>query len=229
LKLALDTSQTSGSVALWSSGRVIYSAYFDISITHSETLMPQVDHALKFCGFTPSDIEELLLTIGPGSFTGLRIGLATAKGIAYGQKIPVQTFGTLQLCALQRHQCGRNILAVLDAKMKEVYAALYDEDLRELQPPQVCAPERILDWDLHDPYLLGSGIHLLKPLLNDHQTGTVPVRGQAPNAAGLFTLAELFPQAETYDFNQLAELEPQYLRESTAQVRGKGITKSPDY
>lgn len=218
MKLALDTSQSSGSIALWHSGRVVYSAFFDISITHSETLMPQVDTALKLCGFSPADTEAVLLTEGPGSFTGLRIGLATAKGIAYGLKIPVLTFGTLQLCALQRYQCGRDILVVLDAKMKEVYAALYNQDLRELHPPQVCAPEQILNWDLQKPYLLGSGVPLLRSLLDDHQIDTIPVPGQALGAAGLFTLAELFPRSATYDFNLLAELEPQYLRESTAQI-----------
>ncbi|MBW6513778.1 MAG: tRNA (adenosine(37)-N6)-threonylcarbamoyltransferase complex dimerization subunit type 1 TsaB [Candidatus Syntrophosphaera sp.] len=221
MKLALDTSQSSGSIALWNSGGVVYSAFFDISITHSETLMPQVDAALQLCGFSPADIEAVLLTIGPGSFTGLRIGLATAKGIAYGLKIPVLSFGTLQLCAFERYQCGRNILAVLDAKMNEVYAALYDEDLRELQPPQVCAPDQILDWDLQKPYLLGSGASLLKPLLDECQISTSTVPERPLSASGLFYLAEQFPQSEKYDFNQLAELEPLYLRESTAQIKRK--------
>lgn len=222
MKLALDTSQTSGSIALWDSGRVVYSAYFDISITHSETLMPQVDHALKFCGFRPSDIESLLLTIGPGSFTGLRIGLATAKGIAYGLKITLKAFSTLRLCALPRYGCGRNILTVLDAKMKEVYAALYDEELNELVSPRVCSPGEIASWDLGEPYLLGSGAHLVGKDLETQGVKTISVPYKPINAADLFTLATLFPGSEASGIDQLAELEPQYLRESTAQVRKKG-------
>ena len=222
MKLALDSSQTSGSIALWNAGRVVYSCSFDISITHSETLMPQVDAALKFCGFQPQDIQAVLLTLGPGSFTGLRIGLASAKGIAYGLRVPLLAFSTLQLCALQRFGCGRKILAVLDAKMKEVYAALYDERLREIVPPCVCPPEDLLGWNLKESYLVGSGAGLLTPLLESAKISFHSVPGQALNAAGLFILAEFFPQEERFDLERLIELEPLYLRESTAQVRLRG-------
>ncbi len=219
MKLALDTSQSSGSLALWDAGQVIYSAWFNISITHSETLMPQVDSALKFCGFSPADIKSVLLTLGPGSFTGLRIGLATAKGIVYGLKVPLLTFDTLKLFALQRYNCDRNILVVIDAKMKEVYAALYDSQLRELMPPRVCHPEDICSWNLGEPYLLGTGAGIIQPLLEARQIKTISVSEQPLSASGLFTLHELFPQPDIYDFTQLTELEPLYLRESTAQIR----------
>lgn len=219
MKLALDSSQNSGSIALWDSGRVVYSAYFSISVTHSETLMPQVDAAMRVCGRSPSDLKAVLLTIGPGSFTGLRIGLATAKGIAFGLQIPLQTFSTLQLAALERYHCGRNILVVMDARMKEIYAALYDEQLRELRPPQVCVPEDVCGWGLEDCYLTGSCASLVRPLLEQRNISVIPVPETPLQAAGLFTLAEMFPQPEIYDFQSLAELEPEYLRESTAQVR----------
>lgn len=222
MKLALDSSQTAGSIALWNAGRVVYSCSFEISITHSETLMPQVDTAFKFCGFQPQDIQAVLLTLGPGSFTGLRIGLASAKGIAFGLRVPLLAFSTLQLCALQRFNCGKNILAVLDAKMKEVYAALYDESLRELIPPRVCSPEELLDRDFHDSYIVGSGAGLLQPFLGKAQIRFHSAPPQALNAAGLFTLAELFPQEERFDLDRIAELEPLYLRESTAQIRRHG-------
>ncbi len=222
MKLALDTSQSSGSIALWDSERVNYSACFDISITHSETLMPQVDAALKFCGYQPADIRAVYLANGPGSFTGLRIGLATAKGIAYGLKIPLLTFSTLQLAALQRYKCGRKILAVIDAKMREVYATLYDEDLGELVGPVVCGTEELLDWDLGGAYLLGSGSKMLKPALEERNIPFIEVPETSLDAAGLFALAGLFPREEVYDLNQLATLGPLYLRESTAQLRRQG-------
>jgi tRNA threonylcarbamoyladenosine biosynthesis protein TsaB len=221
LKLALDSSQSFGSIALAEQGKLIYSSFFSISITHSETLMPQVDYALKFCGCKPSDLEAVYFSQGPGSFTGLRIGLATAKGIAYGLKIPLRGFSSLQLCALQRRNCGRRILCLLDAKMKELYAALYDEQLNELRAPCVCKAEDILDWEIDGAYLLGSGAPLLKPHLADSALNLLEVDELPPLAAGLFTLAELFGAPEAYDFNALAELEPDYLRESTAQIRAK--------
>lgn len=224
MKLAFDTSQTAGSIAIWDGGKIIWSSAFEISVTHSETLMPQVDAALKFCSFTPADITAVLLTLGPGSFTGLRIGLATAKGIAYGLRIPLWSFSTLKLLALQRHNCGRPILAVLDAKMREVYAALYDSQLAEIVAPRVCVPEEIAQWDLGEPYLLGSGANLVEGQLAERGVKTISVLPQPLSAAGLFTLAELFPQNPVYDFAALAALEPDYLRESTAQIRLRNAT-----
>lgn len=184
--------------------------------------MPQVDAALKFCGFQPTDIRAVYLANGPGSFTGLRIGLATAKGIAFGLKIPLLTFSSLQLAALKRYQCGCRILAVTDAKMREVYAALYDENLREIVPPSVCEPEQLLDWNLAGCYLLGSGASLLEPLLRERNIPFIPVPESPLNAAEIFTLGRIFPQKEIYDFQHIAALEPLYLRESTAQIRRQG-------
>lgn len=221
MKLALDTSQTAGSIALWENGQTIYSACFNVSITHSETLMPQLDAALNFCDRQPNDIKAIYLGNGPGSFTGLRIGLATAKGIAFGLKIPLRVFSSLQLSAFQRLNCGKNILAVADAKMREVYAALYDENLNELVPPGVFEPRTLLTWKLGTPYLVGSGAKLVQALFKESNSPFVPVPDSPLNAAGLFQLAQIFPEHEEYDFEKLAALEPFYLRESTAQVRAK--------
>lgn len=215
--LALDTTQGSGSIALQDAERIAYCSMFDISITHSETLMPQVDHALRFCGFQPSDIGTVVLCNGPGSFTGLRIGMATAKGIAYGNQAGIAVYDSLLLHAFPRRKCGKNILSVIDARMKEVYAALYDEELGEIIPPQVCMPDELASWETGDAYLVGSGIRLIAPerfvaVPMAEQTAYVP-------ACGLLALHALQQHPVEYDFKVLAELEPLYLRESTAQIR----------
>ncbi len=220
MRLALDTSQRSGSIALADAQKLLYSAYFDLRITHSETLMPQIDHALKICGLSPEDLSEIYVCIGPGSFTGLRIGLATAKGIAFALKIPVITGDSLQLTALPCLISGRKILSVIDARMKEVYAALYDHQLNEIVPPQVITPSELAKWDLSDSIVIGSGTELLKPILE--QSGLAldfaPGYYQVPKAEGLFDLALISPP-DIYYKDELAELEPLYLRESTAQIK----------
>jgi len=217
LTLALDASQPSGSLALWSAGSFIYGALFDISVTHSETLMPQVDHALGFCGYQPSDLGTILLANGPGSFTGLRIGLATAKGMAFALKIPLRVFSSLKLAALPRMGCGKNILSVIDARMKEVYVALWDEHLNPKVGPRVCLPEEILDWDCSECFVLGNGSHLLdqKPGMSfapELASGFIP-------AAGLQALDRMESGPQDYDFDYLADLEPYYLRDSSAQMK----------
>ena len=78
ISLAIDTSNSSGSIALMKNRELLFSSFFNIKITHSETLMPEIDRALSLCNLETTDLDEILIAIGPGSFTGLRIGLATA-------------------------------------------------------------------------------------------------------------------------------------------------------
>ncbi|PKN78171.1 MAG: tRNA (adenosine(37)-N6)-threonylcarbamoyltransferase complex dimerization subunit type 1 TsaB [Candidatus Cloacimonetes bacterium HGW-Cloacimonetes-1] len=221
--LALDTSQNSGSIALYADHALVYSAFFNISITHSETLMPQIDAALSFCGYSRIDLEAIVLCKGPGSFTGLRIGMATAKGISLGLQIPIYTYNSLESTALSLYGCGRNILAVVDAKMKEIYFAKYDEFLNELVSPRVLEPLDILQMEPQDCFVIGTAAPAISEILSAHQ---IPHRVALPHqnllhAEALFTLMEIKGQPMAYDFNSLAELEPEYLRESTAQVLRK--------
>ncbi|MGI6198394.1 MAG: tRNA (adenosine(37)-N6)-threonylcarbamoyltransferase complex dimerization subunit type 1 TsaB [Candidatus Cloacimonadaceae bacterium] len=220
LTLALDASQASGSLALFEGEALLYASYFNVSITHSETLMPQLDNALKLTGFQPAEIGKILLANGPGSFTGLRIGLATAKGIAYANRCPLKAFSSLQLAALPRMNCGKNIISVIDARMKEVYAALWDEELNLLHGPEVCPPEEILNWDFGDAWLIGDGSHILpadERLKSLHPTAL----GYVP-AVGLYTLDALFGANSVYDFDALADLQPFYLRDFSAQIKRNG-------
>lgn len=198
---------------------MVYSANFDIKITHSETLMPAIDHAITFCGANKRDLKAIYICNGPGSFTGLRIGLATAKGIAFGLNIPLYAFSSLQLCALSATGLGKNILACIDAKMKEVYYALYSPDLQELSAPCVISPAELAQQDLGEFILCGSGAAILEPLLSAQGAKFYQLNPllNIPNAAGLFALGQLLP--EQHIPQNLADLEPLYLRESTAQVR----------
>lgn len=220
MKLALDTSQSSGSIALAEAGQLMYSAYFDIRVTHSETLMPAIDSALKLCGKSPQDISQLFVCIGPGSFTGLRIGLATVKGMAYGLGVPVKAYNSLQLSALACTLSGKNILSVLDARMQEIYAALYHPDLSLIQAPRVLSPLDILAWDISGAIITGSGTEIIRESLNTKgiEAEYAPDYFRIPRAEGLFSLAEMLP-SPGYAGDALTELEPQYLRESTAQVK----------
>lgn len=219
--LSLDSSSSSGSIALEKGGSLLYQCYFNIDITHSETLMPQIDTAMKFCGFSPSDLYGVVTTIGPGSFTGLRIGLATAKGISYSRKIPLLTYSSLELVAANCYGSRHPILVCLDAKMKEIYAALYSPTLDNLINPMIIKPEDLVSLVDKEVLLVGNMSDKIKPLLElkginaylalEHQN--------FPMASGLFSLKKIKPQAEVYNFEEIALLEPEYLRESTAQIK----------
>lgn len=219
--LALDSSQNSGSIALQEAGKIVYSSYFDIRITHSETLLPEIDHALKICGVSQEDLNEVVLAIGPGSFTGLRIGLATAKGISYGRKIPIRCFDSLKMLAFQGYAQGSDILAVIDAKMSELYVALYDQHLNEIRAPYLSTVSEIAGLDLDRPLVLGSAAQPVVKALEDAGKAyrTALTEQNIDPAVALLGLNRLFPATEDYDFARMAELEPLYLRESTAQIK----------
>lgn len=219
--LALDSSSASGSIALEKDGTLLYQCYFDIDITHSETLMPQIDTAMKLCNLHQTDLGGIVTTIGPGSFTGLRIGLATAKGIAYARKIPLLCYSTLELVATNCYGSNLPILVCLDAKMKELYTALYTPDLSCIIDPQVLQPESLVSMLNESCIIAGNVKERIKPLLEQKGLSVVSALAHQnlPMAAGLLSLKRLKPQDETFNFEIIANLEPQYLRESTAQIK----------
>lgn len=218
--LAFDTSSASGSIALSVNGVIKYASFFDLHITHSETLLPNVENMLKQNSMTIRDIDALIVANGPGSFTGLRIGLASAKGICMANEIPLLTYQTLLLLASNCYGGKLPILSMIDAKMNEIYCALYTSNLQELISARTINPADLPDL-VNEPVLaVGSGFikygdELKKKGLDLHPA--LPHQ-HLPMATGLFSLLELFPQELSYNFEAVANLEPMYLRKSQAEV-----------
>lgn len=124
--LAFDTSTTTCSVALTADGELLADAASFEKATHARRLLPMVDALLKRTGVALSAVDGFAATIGPGSFTGLRIGLSTLKGLAAATGKPVVALSTLDTLA---HQCtvgADTICPLLDARKKEVYFCLYE-------------------------------------------------------------------------------------------------------
>src|SRR5512142_2291842 len=123
--LGIDTSTMMGAVGIVDGEELIAELRTNVSVTHSERLMLHVDGLLKSARLTLSDIDGFAVTVGPGSFTGLRIGLAAVKGLAYGTRKPVAGVSTLDVLADNLPYCKYQVCPVLDARKKMVYAAIY--------------------------------------------------------------------------------------------------------
>src|SRR5436309_14608092 len=123
--LAVETSTLSGGAALLDDERVVGEYTLDVRITHSERLMAAIDRLLSDARWTPRDLEGLAVTVGPGSFTGLRVGLSTVKGLALALAIPVAAVPTLDAMAAMLPYAALPVCPVLDARKREVYASLY--------------------------------------------------------------------------------------------------------
>lgn len=123
LWLAIESATLVAGVALGRGDRVLAEISSQVALTHSERLLPMVDQALTIAAVGVKDLEGIFVAAGPGSFTGLRIGLATAKGLAHARNCPLYAVSTLEALAWQ--QAPGLVVPLLDARRGQVYAAIY--------------------------------------------------------------------------------------------------------
>jgi tRNA threonylcarbamoyladenosine biosynthesis protein TsaB len=228
LVLALDTSTFLGTVAVLRDGTLLSELSASVRASHGETLLPHVERALTLAGVSLGQVDLLAVGIGPGSFTGVRIGVATAKGLALAEGKPL--VGVTSLRALARGIGPGSGLAVplLDAHKGEVYAAAYalggqGELLEVVAPfhaePAVAAGRLRLAAGDQTLWLAGDGLDrhgsaLLDPL--GERVVRAPRFSDVPRAACLAHEGELmFMRTGPSD---LARLEPMYLRPSDAKL-----------
>lgn len=136
--LALESSATACSAALCRDGELVAQTYQNSGLTHSRTLLPMVDSMLKNCEMTLEQVDVVAVAAGPGSFTGLRIGVATAKGLAWAEDKDCAACSTLESMAWPlAHMEGHLIVCAMDARRKQVYNAIFmaeGDSLRRLSP-----------------------------------------------------------------------------------------------
>ncbi|MBQ8995357.1 MAG: tRNA (adenosine(37)-N6)-threonylcarbamoyltransferase complex dimerization subunit type 1 TsaB [Oscillospiraceae bacterium] len=159
---SVDSSAVAGSAALIRDGEVVYECYAKEGLTHSETLLVRCDEVFQKTGFSPRDVDCYAVTCGPGSFTGLRIGLNLVKGMAFPGDTPCVAVSTFEALAHPAMGFGKDILCVLDARQKRVYCSAYHVEtgtLVEALEGQIL-PIRELDGALkkagiQDPLIVG--------------------------------------------------------------------------
>ena len=146
LTLAIDTATKVCTIALCRDKEILAEYTINMGMTHSEGLLPQLDQLLQRTGVQKQDIELLAVSMGPGSFTGLRIGLATAEAMAYSWQCCLHGVDTLKAMAYNIQLEGRVLSPVLDAQKGNFYQALYEwrnGELVELAPVEVVSAEKL--------------------------------------------------------------------------------------
>lgn len=124
--LAVDSSAKSASVAVLDDGRLISECFVNTALTHSCTLMPMTDNVLAQANLTISDIDCLAVNQGPGSFTGIRIGVAAVKGLAFKNNLPCAGVSTLESMAYNFRDEDCVVCSAMDARCNQVYTALFE-------------------------------------------------------------------------------------------------------
>ena len=128
LILAFETSAKASSVALLEEGKLLGECYQNTGLTHSQTIMVMAEDLLKQCGKTVADVSAVAVAKGPGSFTGIRIGVAAAKGFAWGAELPCVGVSTLAAMAVGLGMWQGYVCPVMDARRSQVYNALFHVD-----------------------------------------------------------------------------------------------------
>jgi tRNA threonylcarbamoyladenosine biosynthesis protein TsaB len=224
--LAVDTSTLTGAVGLLDGGRAVAESRVNVAVTHGERLLAAIDALLRAARWRLGDVEGFAVALGPGSFTGLRIGITTVKSLAFATGRPVVGVPTLDALAWMLPFCAFPVCPMLDARKGEVYAALYrtqDGRLETLAAARAIAPAALaeeLARDVATPIVfLGDGVATCVPAL---AAALGPRARLAPGSlrvsSGL-AVAEL--GAEALGRGEMADpaaLVPIYLRPSEAEL-----------
>lgn len=220
LTLAIDTATKVCTVALCNDGKILGEYTVNKGNTHSEGLLPQIEQLLTRCQVKKTELELLAVSMGPGSFTGLRIGLATAEAMAYAWQSYLHGVDTLEALAYNIQLEGMVLSPVLDAQKGNYYQALYQwqqGELIELAPVEVVNKERLLEriaaYKL--PALLLGECDKLEKLELPEAVKLAPLALRYPKASSVALLAQR-------DFNETEDkkifgLEPYYIRRSEAE------------
>ena len=222
--LGVESATLSGGVALLDGDRLLGEITLNIAITHSERLMSAVDRLLIDCGLAPADLDGLAVSVGPGSFTGLRVGIATVKALAMALDLPVAAVPTLDALASRLPFADAPVCPILDARKSEVYLSLYrwrdggmarEWDYLAL-PPELAAAR--LDAPV---ILLGDGIEACRPWLDrlGAEARVAPAAQRMPSAASVAVLGRAALSAgEGVGADSLA---PLYLRPPEAELKAR--------
>lgn len=219
--LSVECAAGSTSVALHRGGLLLADAVAEGFRTASAELMPLTDALMKNAGIRPAQLAAVAVSAGPGSYTGLRIGVATAKGIGYALAVPLLAINTLEILArtfLAAHHPapGALLCPMLDARRMEVYSALYNANLNEVLPTgaRIITPDSFGDALANGPvYFFGDGAAKCRPLLQHNHAHFVA--GIAPHARHMGEPA--FQKWQQRQFQPLNVFEPLYLKDFIAK------------
>jgi tRNA threonylcarbamoyladenosine biosynthesis protein TsaB len=225
--LAIETATIAGSIAIFDdSAGLIGEVRVDVKVAHAERLMPSIEWLLTASGVAVHEIDAFAISIGPGSFTGLRIGLSTVKGFSYATGKPIVPVPTLDAFARTLPFCSYMICPLFDARKNEVYAALYKWDgnvCGKILPETAISPAELLNGIHERTVFMGEGAIRYREIISDALGGNAvfaPASRMSPAASAVAEIAE-----EKLKQGMVADpvsLTPFYIRRSEAEIRWKG-------
>ena len=215
--LSIECSASPASVAIIEDGKIIASSFVNIKLTHSQTLMPMVESTLKSAMFSVNDIDGISVSAGPGSFTGVRIGISIAKGLATPNNLPCVPVSTLEAMAYMFLSEDITVCPVMDARCNQIYNALFRVENGKVE--RLCEDRAILIDELIEKLkslpgkivICGDGSDLFSNLISDFDNIKLPsenLKYQSAVGVGLMSY-DSFVNGNTVSPEDLI---PMYLR-----------------
>jgi len=225
--LGVDTSTMTAGIGIVEEDEVLVEVKFSVKITYSEILLFCIDQALKNVSLKIDDMDGFAISIGPGSFTSLRIGLSTLKGLSFATGKPLVSVLSLDALAYLSLYCQYPVVTMLDAKKNQVYAAIYetkDGELKRQSDYLVIGVEDLVKRISHKTLFVGSGAKLyqkkLIELLKDKAYFSQAERSLPSGATVAFLGSKKLILGQ---FEDIVNLEPLYLRKSEAELKFRNV------
>jgi len=221
--LAVDTATKNCSVAVTDEDSILAESTSIIDRTHSRQLMNIIDSVLGKAGMKAAQLDGFAVTIGPGSFTGLRIGIASIKGLAYSLAKPVVGVSSLETLAYQCRRTPYLICPLLDARKQEVYYCHYrfeEGKLEKILEERVASPAEVVG-EIREPCLfVGNGATLYHELISAGLGKSAFFAGQNEDIIQASAVARLsLPRFKRRDTDDVHRLAPHYIRQSDAELK----------
>lgn len=219
--LSMECSATPASVAVIEDGKILSSGFVNVKLTHSQTLMPMVENVLNLSKLNINDINGLAISNGPGSFTGIRIGISAIKGIAAAKNLPCVAVSTLRAMAENFIGTDCYICAVMDARCNQVYNAIFE--IKNNEVVRLCEDRALMCDELANEIkstyknadkpivIVGDGTDIFFPFvegINNVRKSSAQLRFQNAVSVGLVA-QEQFEKGDTLSADALL---PFYLR-----------------
>jgi tRNA threonylcarbamoyladenosine biosynthesis protein TsaB len=231
--LGIDTSTSWGTIGLIAGEQILCEYSLEGKASHSERILKTIDRVLGDCGVSMGEIDGFAISIGPGSFTGLRIGVSSVKGLAFATGKPVAGVSSLDALAHNARYFPDLICPMLDARKGEVYTALYRNAekgrLTKLVPEMAIKPIKLLEEINGETLFLGNGVYSYGDLICSTLKGLAHIAASPFNLIHGIVVAQLGRQKlEKGEYLNLEGFTPQYLRKSEAELKwNEKMGKSP--
>lgn len=221
--LGIDTSTMAANVAVLEDDKLICEYSVNTKKTHSQKLMPMMENMLNLSDIDITEIDAIGICVGPGSFTGLRIGMATAKAMAHVNNLPIIGVNSLEILGENMNLCSKKICSILDAQRNQVYTAKYileDNKIKEVEEVSIAQIDNLLqelEATKEEWVIIGEAVYKYKDKIENISNITMssPVNN-ITKASSLCTIARN-KMMENKDIHNCYDINPMYIRKSQAE------------